>query len=364
MKALAEKARSRLVSSVLAGSWRDSGFPVLELPEIQLDEVAPLLYGSGAGALAWWRLRHTHLKETASAEFLHQAYRLLALQSAIHEEKISKVFHLLRESSIEPMLLKGWAATQLYPDRALRPYGDIDLIVRPEHFQAAAKVLTQPSVKDCWVDLHKSLDEIYDRPIEKLFERSRQLSLKGESITVLSPEDHLALLTVHLLKHGAWRPLWLCDIGAAIESLPEDFDWSLCLGTDAKRSGWIRTAISLSGRLLGARVGSLPREAQTRLPEWLVESVLRQWEQPFAINQPPMSHPLPISIALRKPGMFAEALRQRWPNPILATVSVNGQFNRVPRLPYQLVNCLIRAGRLLLDAPRLFSSRTGRYSQG
>jgi hypothetical protein len=36
------------------------------------------------------------------------------------------------------------------------------------------------------------------------------------------------------------------------------------------------------------------------------------------------------------------ALGQRWPNPILATVSVNGQFNSFPRLPYQLGNCLVR----------------------
>ncbi|HXD31038.1 MAG TPA: nucleotidyltransferase family protein [Pyrinomonadaceae bacterium] len=364
MKLRGQKTRGHLVSSILTGSWRDSDFPPLELSELQLDEVTPLLYGSGAGALGWWRLRSSHLGKTASTELLHQAYRLLTLQSAIHEEKIAKVFKLLRESSIEPILIKGRAAAELYPDRALRPYGDIDLLVRPSQFQVALEILAQPGAKDCWVDLHKDLDELDDRSLDKLFERSRLLSVKGEKIRVLSLEDHLALLAIHLLKHGAWRPLWLCDVGAAIESLPADFDWSVCLGENSKRVGWIKTAISLSQNLLGARVENLPSDIPVLLPTWLVESVLRHWEQPFAINQPPMSHPLPIFTALRKPGMFVEALRQRWPNPILATTSVNGKFNNVPRLPYQLGNCLIRTGRLLLNLPRVFSSRKGSLSHG
>lgn len=365
MKTPVEQTRGHLVSTLLTGCWRDSDFPRLEISEIQLDEVAPLLYGSGAGALGWWRLRNTDLRDTASAEFLHQAYRLQLLQSAIHEEKIAKVFQLLRASSIEPILVKGWAAAALYPERGLRPYGDIDLIVRLQHFDLAAEILSQPNAKDCWVDLHKSPSEIDDRPLEQLFTRSRRLLIKEEPVTVLSAEDHLALQAVHLLKHGAWRPLWLCDIGAAIESLPAGFDWDICLGKNLKRSHWIKTAIGLAARLLGARVDSLPDEVQkTRLPDWLVQSVLSQWEQPFAINQPPMSHPMPMSRAFRRPGTLIEALRQRWPNPILATISVNGEFNTLPRLPYQLGNYLMRAGRFLVDAPHFFSSRRNTSSNG
>ena len=353
MKLVDPQSRSSLVSAILAGSWRQSDLPPLNLSESQLDAVTPLLYGSGAAALGWWRVRNTDLQTTSSADVLHQAYRLQALQSGIHEEKIEKVFSVLRQASIDGILIKGWAAAGMYPERGLRPYGDIDLVVRPEQYEAASKLLAAPEVQDCWIDLHRSISEIDDRTVQYLFERSTRLSLGKETVSVLSAEDHLALLAVHLLKHGAWRPLWLCDIGAAIESLPANFDWHVCLGRNRTRAGWITTAIGLAQELLGARINNVAPEAQpAKLPEWLVQSVLRQWEQPFAVNQPPMSHPLPMSTALRSPGMLFEALRQRWPNPILATVSVNGQFNSIPRLPYQLGNCLARARRFLFRDSR------------
>ncbi|MCU1265034.1 MAG: hypothetical protein JWM21_1352 [Acidobacteria bacterium] len=351
MKALRGASRSRLVSRVLAGSWRTSDFPPLDITPAELDEVMPLLYGSGAAALGWWRVRNTELRAIAAAEVLHQAYRLQVLQAGIHEEKIERVFRLLADASIEALLIKGWAASGLYPERGLRPYGDIDLVVRPEQYEAASELFGRAEVKDCWIDLHKHISELDDRPVQDLFERSTNLSLGRASVSVLSAEDHLALLAVHLLKHGAWRPLWLCDIGATIESLPATFDWQLCLGRNRTRAGWIAAAIELAHKLLSARIDQVPPEARAaNLPEWLVQNVLRQWEQPFAGEQPPMSHPLPMSTVLGRPNMLFEAVRQRWPNPILATVSVNGQFNRIPRLPYQLRNCLARSFRFLFHA--------------
>lgn len=358
MNTLREESRSRLVATFLAGSWRTSDFPPLDISESQLDAVTPLLYGSGGAALGWWRVRNTELRTAPSAEVLHQAYRLQVLQSGIHEEKIRRVFRLLGETSIKAILVKGWAAAGLYPERGLRPYGDIDLIVRPEQYQAASEILGGPEVKDCWIDLHKKISELDDRPIQHLFDRSRQLPLGEGTVPVLAAEDHLALLTVHLLKHGAWRPLWLCDIGAAIESLPPNFDWRVCLGGNSTRAGWIASAIGLAHKLLGARIDRVTPEAQgLNGPEWLVQNVLRQWEQPYAANQPPMSHPFPMSTVLRSPSMLFEALRQRWPNPILATVSVNGQFNRIPRFPYQLGNCMARAGRFVANLPQGIANR-------
>jgi len=113
----------------------------LDISEQELDQVTPLLYGSGAAALGWWRVRQTDLRATSSAQLLREGYRLQSLQGAIHEENIKNVLQLLRESSIESILVKGWAAASLYPERALRPYGDIDLCVRASSYSAAAAVL-------------------------------------------------------------------------------------------------------------------------------------------------------------------------------------------------------------------------------
>jgi hypothetical protein len=358
-KGLSRLRKGHLVADILSCSWRESTSPPFEIAEVDLDEVTPLLYGSGAAALGWWRIRETSLKASPSAAVLHQAYRLQALQSAIHEQKIEKVFRLLGQASVGAILVKGWAAAGLYPDAALRPYGDIDLCVRPEHFKRAEDVLSTGEASDCWVDLHKHFSELDERGIDELFARSRLVKLVDEQIRILSAEDHLALLCIHLLKHGAWRPLWLCDVGAAIESLPPGFNWDVCLGRSSKRSSWVISAIGLAHRLLNANIERLPAANRAKhLPAWLVENVLEQWATPFATNQPPMSHSAPMARYLRNPHGLLKDLQKRWPNPIIATISINGEFNNLPRLPYQLGNCVLRAGRFLFDLPaRLQSER-------
>jgi hypothetical protein len=351
MKSRELTRKGRLVADVLAGAWRSSNVPPLEISEPELDAVTPLLYDSGTAALGWHRISKTTLRECSSAEVLHHAYRLQSLQSEIHEQQIEQLFRLLRQARVEAVLAKGWATAGLYSAKALRPYGDIDICVRPEQFKLAEAVLRDPGAENCWVDLHQHFSEIDDRAVEQLFARASTVNLRTEQIRILGLEDQLALSCIHLLKHGAWRPLWLCDIGVIIESLPASFDWDVCLGGNQTRANWIICAIGLAKRLLRADTERLPAKLNTQLPLWLIDNVLKQWEKPFAIHQPPMSHPVPLADLLRHPSGLLEGLRQRWPNPILATISVNGEFNNLPRLPYQMANCLARLGRLLVNSP-------------
>jgi hypothetical protein len=339
---------ANLVSAILAGSWRsrdseDKSSAIFS--ESDLDRVTPLLYGSGAGALGWWRVRHTDLGASASAEVLHQAYRLQSLQAAIHETKVKKVFKELRQAGIDPLLFKGWSIARLYPDIALRAYGDIDICVRPASYRLAQEVVGRPLLRDCWIDLHDRLYEIEDRPLDEVFARSRFVGLGEERIRVPALEDHFALLAIHLLKHGGWRPLSLCDIGLLLESLPADFDWAACLGKTKRRANWIVSAIGLAQVLLDARIDSPAIAARAKqIPDWLVRSVLKQWEAPFVrIHESPP----PMATYLRSPFSFIRELPNRWPNPIRATLSVKGQFNRLPRFPYQLVDVVARLGKFI-----------------
>ncbi len=278
---------------------------------------------------------------------MHQAFRLLALQANIHQTKVQKMFQLMRAAGIEPILLKGWAIARLYPQPALRPYGDIDLLVRGQDYDAAIRVIESEEARTCWVDLHKDLYELADTPADELFARSQLVPCGDEQVRVLGDEDHFALLAIHLLKHGAWRPTWLCDLGLLLESMPGDFDWSLCLGR-ARRANWILSAVGLAHELVGAEIGNGAIAARAReIPAWLARSVLKEWETPFAIDQPPMSHRAPMRSYLRHPRGFFGDLANRWPNPILATVSVNGKLNSLPRFPYQLANCLLRMARFI-----------------
>ncbi len=103
-----------------------------------------------------------------------------------------------------PRLQQGWVSARLYAERALRPYGDIDLCVRPGQFGIAREALSSPEAKECWVDLHQKFTELEERSLDELYERSQLVELDDVRVRVMGPEDHFALLAIHWLKHGAW----------------------------------------------------------------------------------------------------------------------------------------------------------------
>ena len=278
---------------------------------------------------------------------LQQAYRLHTLQAAVHGDRIRRVIPLLRSAGVEPLLGKGWAVAQLYPEPGLRPYGDIDLYVRSEQYPAAVAALRRQHGPGTPVDLHTGFRDLDDRDLEELYCRSRLVSLGGVNVRVLGHEDHLRLLCLHQLRHGACRGLWLCDVAAVLESRPDDFDWDYLLSGNQRRSDWTVSVIGLAHRLLGARLGESPlAERARRLPRWLVSAVLEQWGT-VHLWQPSMA------TYLRHPAGAPEALRQRWSNPIEATIRCHGSFNELPRMPYQLGDALARTVRFALRAPRL-----------
>jgi len=342
------KTRGLVIANLLAGSWRTAPPPLNLSPE-DLDEITPLIYNSGAAALGWRRIRETHLRTTASAEVLHQGYRLQALQVAISQQKIEIIHRLLQEARIDAILLKGWTVAGFYPEFAFRPLGDIDLVVRPSDYKAATRVLAQPEARGCWIDLHSGLLELKGRSIDELFSRSDVVSLRETQIRVLSPEDTLALLTIHLLKHGAWRPLWLCDIAAIVESLPNSFDWKICLGSDRRRRSWISASIALAHQLLAANIDKAPPEARAKhVPEWLRQSVLKQWGNLFPGDHLPVQpRPLMTNVLTSRREILKE-IWERWPDSITATFNMRGRINDFPRLPYQLGEFSARFGRYLI----------------
>src|ERR1051326_8359684 len=143
-----------LVAAALRHSWRDSGSLPSGFSRADLDAVTPLLYDSGAAGLGWWAVRNTGLADSPSGELLHQAFRLLSLQAAIHQTKVEKVFRCFRASDVEPILIKGWSVARRYPQPGLRPYGDIDLLIRPEDHLIASELVANDELRDCRIDLH------------------------------------------------------------------------------------------------------------------------------------------------------------------------------------------------------------------
>ena len=286
---------------------------------------------------------------------------MYTLQAGRQERQIIQAITLLRSAGVEPLLVKGWAVARLYPERGLRPYGDIDLCVRPEQYASAVAALAAPAAETVVVDLHEGLQQLHRPSVDDVYERSQLVPLGDVDVRILGPEDHLRYMCIHMLGHGAYRALWLCDIAVVLESLPEDFDWEYLLRGDRRPAEWVASSVCLAHKLLGARLDGIPvAERAGHLPGWLLPSVLRQW----SIGEHYMDSVPSMAYSFRHSAQLLKALRLRWPNPIQATVHVRGPFNELPRLPFQLLECVRRTAYFVTQVPTLVRQRSLRAVGG
>jgi len=337
-------ARGLQLAAALAGGWRASPGP---LPEADsLSEVAPLALHSGAAGLIWWRARLSDPETMRAALPLHQAYRLNTLKAAVQEDEISRAVNLLRSVGVDPVLGKGWMAARPYPSPGLRPSGDIDFYVPPEDYAAARKALGPAEDDLLLVDLHSGSPDLDDRDPAEVKRRLVGVDIGGTRVLAFGPEDHLRLLALHLLKHGAWRPLWLCDIAVAVETRAAGFDWEYLGSGDPRRTRQTACVLGLARDLLGASLDDVPSPWKAALPRWLAPAVLEEWGR--AREAHGRREPISPSLLLRANAL--DALRLRWPNAIEATVGVGGPFNDLPRLPFQVGDGLRRAWRFALNS--------------
>ena len=200
-------------------------------------------------------------------------------------------------------------------------------------------------------------------------------------VRVLCDEDHLRILCLHLLRSGAHRAPWLCDVALLIESFQSskhkaqssEFDWATCLGPNPVHDNWVGVAVGLAHELLGVDISQTPF-AGKQLPDWLAPAVLQQWggrrsgQKAVGSGQKAVQSPMSKVQGLRFDqrsrldrlwtldfGHWSDLYR-RWDNPIRATAAVGGRFDERSRLPYRLAELIARTP----EAPEHLRSLLGR----
>jgi hypothetical protein len=343
----------RKVAELLAGAWR-LGVAACDSGASGIEEAESLLLGSGAGPLAFFR--------SPEREKFREAYRLSALHAVVREERTLAAVEYLRSRCIEPVVIKGWAMARLYPEPACRPYADVDLCVSPADYEKAADAVAGAPREAGPIDLHRpfarrtvrsgslrkfadELRELDDREWDDVFQRSRLIPAGSGAVRVPCPEDHLRLLCLHYLRHGGFRPLWLCDVAVAIETRSEPFDWDRLFGGDPWRATCVSVVFGLSRDLLGADLKGVP-EARIAgiLPARLIPAVLHEWETPYRW---PGKRPLAGPYLLRHPWLLFREIFRRWPGPIESTVNLKAPFDGVPRFPLQIAALVLRFPELV-----------------
>lgn len=212
-----------------------------------------------------------------------------------HSQTLIDLIGHLQTCRIRALPFKGpTLAVAGYGNLALRPAGDLDLLVHPAEADRAIQLLAKlgyrpaagrgllrpieqqphgqlelnhPDRAGLVVDLHWRLLPAYNRfqpDFEMLWAERQTVPLLNETVNILPLEPLLIYLVLHGCKHLWLRLGPICDVAALINHHRADLDWA-GLQIVARQGGYerrLRLAWWLGHHLLGL---SLPAEIETGL---------------------------------------------------------------------------------------------------
>ncbi|HEY8560601.1 MAG TPA: nucleotidyltransferase family protein [Pyrinomonadaceae bacterium] len=263
--------------------------------------------------------------------------RWLILRARLFEENIKKAVGLFQSRGIDPILIKGWAAALEYPEKHQRVFGDIDLSVAPEVYEKSRSLIRDASIGHLNIDLHCGLRHLDTASWERLFKNSRIVHIDEVPVRILCVEDHLRVLCVHWLTDGGAYRERLLDIYHLLDKNAETFDWDRCLApVDENRRDWIIKTIGVVNRFHRLNTSKMPFAKELHdLPEWFIKALEKEWSSETRLQ--------PIHIFFKNKKEFWKQLKKRLPpNPIQATVEMEGRFDDSSRVFYQIGSILQR----------------------
>jgi hypothetical protein len=233
---------------------------------------------------------------------LRNIYLRSAHRNVLLYHELSKVLRALREVEIPVILLKGAClAEEVYGNIALRPMGDVDLLVKKEDMTNAVRVLSKlgysarydfsiedenavyhhlpplTGPKKLTIEVHWNIVDfehfyvLEENEVENLWIRARPLVIGGAPVLMLSPEDLLLHLCLHLsLQHlFDMRLRGFLDLERVVKCYRNAIDWE-SLWERARRWG-VERAVGLTLHLADQWVGlSLPERLKH---DWILKSL-------------------------------------------------------------------------------------------
>lgn len=243
--------------------------------------------------------------------------------------RASRLVEDLSSSGIESVTIKGLSVASFYPSLRTRALGDFDLVINENRSSKALAICADRS--DFNVDLHLGFRFLDTIDFDTLLARSKKVFFEGREFRILAPEDNLRVVCVHWLTDGGEKRHRLWDIYYMVKNRPADFDWDRCLNVVSKRRRrWIVCTIGLAHRYLGLDLSGTPIEEEAKdLPKWLTKRVEKEWKRNIPL--------IPLSQAKHSRKTFFQQIWKRLPpNPIMATIDCEGDFDARTRIIYQI----------------------------
>ena len=264
--------------------------------------VAPLLYRSLE------RIDDVSLVPERVIAVLRERYYVTLARNMIHYDELGKALRMFADSGIDVIVLKGGAlAETVYRDIGLRPFADVDIMVREDDLKRAKEVMAEigyilderisPEAhnEEFGCDLHYVINEGHvleihwhiarrtgnDRytkiRIDELWERALPAKVTDVDTLVLSPEDLLLHLCIHLPRHRYNRLIWFCDIAEVVRQSDLDWDYLAETARRYRTMAYMYYGLRFTDDLLGCDVPAHVLEGlkPSRFERKMFESISR-----------------------------------------------------------------------------------------
>lgn len=221
-------------------------------PHLNWDYILKRVKNEGLMPLVYSRLSAINgaksLIPEDSWEKLKSSYYTVAMRNIALSARLEKILDVFNQAGVEVILLKGMALVHtIYPNMALRPMYDIDILIHKNDFSQAKEKLEGLGYFNSayypedfhhdgmMVDVHweflnttrvRSRGKSYAIDLEQAWISALPVEINGCKAKVLSPEYALMELCLHLaFHHGLKGLLWFSDIARLIEHYKEEIDW-------------------------------------------------------------------------------------------------------------------------------------------
>ncbi|MGE5596774.1 MAG: nucleotidyltransferase family protein, partial [Hyphomicrobiales bacterium] len=184
---------------------------------------------------------------------LVQAGSMQALGTLRLYAELDQLLQELNAAEVPVVVLKGpGVAQQFYPNRSLRPYGDLDLLINEQSLPTVTAMLERRGYAEkegmgeahrlhqCHglfqrIFIHRAGDRVVEvhcdhlqiglEPVgmDEIWERATPARFGRGEARVLEPHDLFVQLAVHLHRHGFNRLIWFKDLDLIVRG--QDLDW-------------------------------------------------------------------------------------------------------------------------------------------
>ncbi|MBX3299093.1 MAG: nucleotidyltransferase family protein [Acidobacteria bacterium] len=253
------------------------------------------------------------------------------------EVEIARAYDTLSVFTGELLFIKGYFLGRYYPAEIFRDCSDVDVAVDHDAYGQILDSLGHRELTSLKIDLHSELRHLDSLDWDDIYASSIEVEIEGRQIRTPCPEDHVRIAAVHWLTDGGEYKHRLWDVYHLIDANRSSFNWSRCLDVvSATRRRWIVCVIGLAARYLGLDLSGTPIESEARnLPLWMTKRLEKEWESDVRL--------VPLHSILRDRHRLWQQIRKRVPpNPIQATIDVEGSLDSNVRFHYQILSAMRR----------------------